>query len=152
VLEHPLRHCRHFCSSAAATSSPLLVKDNLLRPSFFLFWFTRGSPSLSCNRLTTPSLPGASSWVARVPPDPPSSSNYITGTFSSHSTSPDSFARGEHFPPPNSLSLSAHRRKRDLAGAAALPPSGVGRRRGTGVPLDSPVVCVCGLATFCTRP
>jgi hypothetical protein len=30
---------------------------------------------------------------------------------------------------------------RNLAGAAAPPPSGAGRRRGTGAPLDSPVTC-----------
>jgi hypothetical protein len=102
--------------------------------------------------LMTPSLPGASWRVAGVPPDPPPSSIFITSTFSSHSSSPDSFARGEHFYPPNSLSPSAHRRTHNLAGATAPPPSSAGRRRGTDTLLDSPVVCACNLATFCTRP
>jgi hypothetical protein len=44
---------------AAAVSSLPPVKDKSLRPSFFLFWFARGSPSLSSRRLLTPSPPGA---------------------------------------------------------------------------------------------
>jgi hypothetical protein len=31
------------------------------------------------------------------------------------------------------------------------PPSGAGRRRGTGVPLDSPVACASSPATHCTN-
>jgi hypothetical protein len=48
--------------------------------------------------------------------------------------------------------LGLHRRTRDLAGAAAPPPSGAGRRRGTGNPLDSPVTCANASATRRARP
>jgi hypothetical protein len=119
---------------AAAVSSLPPVKDKSRRPSFFLFWFARGSPSLSRRMLLTPSPPGASSRIAGAPPDPLPSSIFFTDTVYSHSSSPNFFARGKHFPPPNSFSLSAHRRMRDLAGAAAPPPSGAGRRRGTSDP------------------
>jgi hypothetical protein len=53
---------------------------------------------------------------------------------------------------PNSLFPSAHRCTHNLAGAAAPPPSGAGRRRGTGVPLDSLVACASSPATRCTNP
>jgi hypothetical protein len=48
--------------------------------------------------------------------------------------------------------LGLHRRTRDLAGVAVPPPSGAGRRRGTGDPLDSPVMCAYASATRRAHP
>jgi hypothetical protein len=59
------------------------------------------------------------------------------------SSSPSSSTRGEKTSLPISFLLRPHCRTHNLAGAAASPPSGGGRRRGTGIPLDSPVTCAC---------
>jgi hypothetical protein len=50
------------------------------------------------------------------------------------------------------FSLGLHRRTLDLAGVAVPPPSGAGRRRGMGDPLESPVTCAYASATCRAHP
>jgi hypothetical protein len=89
---------------------------------------------------------------AGAPPEPPPSSVCYTGTFSSSSCSPSSSTLGEK--PSQLISFSSrtspsHARPRRSSRAA---PSGAGRRRGMGDPLDSPVTCAYASATRRAHP
>jgi hypothetical protein len=128
------------------------VKDKPRRPSFFLFWFVRGSPSLSRHRLLTPSPPGASSRIAGAPPDPPPLPGSSIVASPSPSSSPASPSHGEQYSPLNFPSPSALWRAHKLAGAAEPPPSGAGRRRSTSASLEFPNTCACIPTTQCTGP
>jgi hypothetical protein len=152
ALEHPLRYCRRLCSSTAAVSSPPPVKDNPLRPSFFLFWFAKGSPSLSCRRFTIRAYPEPIRGLPERRLIRRRRRSSLPSRFlrlQSHPAllhSVRNCARSFLFP------LGLHHRMCDLAGANVPPPSGDGRRRGTGVPIDSSVTCANALVTRRAHP
>jgi hypothetical protein len=134
---------------AAVQSSPP-VKDNLRRPSFLLFGFTRGSSSLVCCRSSS-----QSPWEPRLdhtgaPPDPPLLPSSAAIASSSPSSSPATPLNCEQFLPARFPFLSftaAHPQARRSGRSAPFRCRPPARHN---CPYRPPVTCARAPASFCT--
>jgi hypothetical protein len=86
---------------------------------------------------------------AGASPDPPPSPSFLTRRLPFVLSSPPSSTHGEQKPLLDIPFSCAFWCLHELVGAAAPPPSGAGRRRGTIAPLDPSVTCACAPSTFC---
>jgi hypothetical protein len=108
----------------------------LAPPLFFLdSWVRQGLMKLVLLQVLVPDAHRSRAPPAGAPPDPPLLPSFLIGAFPSSLSSPPSSTHDEQKPLLDIPFSCAFWRLHELAGAAAPPPSGVSRRRGTIVPL-----------------
>jgi hypothetical protein len=103
--------------------------EGLDPPVLFDFWDRQELDKLVVSQVFVPRRP----WQPRpeltgAPPEPPPLSSPFAATSSPPVSPPSSSARGEQKPTPNSPLICAQHRLLGLAGVAAPPPYGAGRR------------------------
>jgi hypothetical protein len=147
ALEHQFSPTPPPLFLAAAVNSSPPVKDWLRRSSFLILGFAKGLSSLCCRRFSSSAPVGAAPRSHRSAADPRPLPSFLTGAFPSLLSSPSSSTHREQKPPLDIPSSCAFLSLHELAGAAVLPPSGAGRRRGTITPLDPSVTCACAPST-----
>jgi hypothetical protein len=141
--EHQFPQCRHLCFTPQSVKC--IAALSFLSPNTIV-----SSRDACCPGKPSPGSHSAWSTGPRPPEHRPSRRHRRFATparFLRLQVRPALLRSVRNRPSSFLFPLSFHRRTRDLTGAAVPPPSGAGRRRGTGNPLDSPVTCANASAT-----